>query len=148
MPSEPSNGSPRHIRDLIDPDKYSASTQTSELERDRPPPDSTQMQAWFSIIYQGLTPRFRLKGVEITIVANVLSLSRKSGWCYASEATLAKLSAISIPTLEKHLRALHGRSVLEKGGRTAKGVVRRRLSAEAREYLDYIRKRVDKGNKR
>lgn len=152
------NGSPlpKHIGEIANLDRYhkrtAASPNAPRMSSPEPPIaplfGSIKMQTMFSTIYHGLTSRFNLKGIEIQLIAAIISLSRKTGWCYAGEATLALLCGTTTTTIEKHLKNLHSRGILERGGKSQKGTIKRRLADEPRDYLNtFIQRRIDTRNK-
>ena len=145
---------PRHIGEIANGNRYqrrivgvsnTPPVSPPELPAEVWAIDEFKMQRMWSTVYHGLTPRFELKGIEILLVAIILSLSLKNKWCWASEKTLARLCGVSIPTIEKYLKSLSmlGRGVIMEGGKTAKGTIKRKLSLEAEDHLNFLRPKTN-----
>ena len=76
-----------------------------------------KMQSMYAIIYHGFVAQYKLQRVEIPLFAiiSAAAKSQRDGWCYMSQATLAKLCGVSVPTINDGLKRLETKGLLERG---------------------------------
>lgn len=57
--------------------------------------------------------RFKLSHTEALLLDVIDTLSRKTGWCFASRTYLSRLFGLSPRQIRRYLHALHGAGLLE-----------------------------------
>ena len=107
--------------------------------------DRTNREGMYAIVYFGLTDMFGFSPTEALLVAEIYSLSRQTGWCYAGQKSLAKSLNVSDVTVNQLLELLRTRDILEKGGRHKKlSTIQWRLAPVALGKLDAIQRRIER----
>jgi len=97
----------------------------------------------YSTIYHGLTVRFGLKPLESLLMSTIISLSKKTGYCVASQGTFATLLKVSPPTVISALKKLEKRGLIEKSSKKSMyGTHRLRASKEVADYVEYIKEEI------
>jgi len=104
-----------------------------------------KMQHMYAIIYHGFMARYKLERVEVPLFAVIIAAARseKEGWCYMSQASLAKLCGVSIPTVRDGLKHLNAKGLLERGRFIRGETVHLRLSPQARKEWEGYRSLIE-----
>lgn len=101
----------------------------------------------YSIIYHGLTTKFKLKAVESILISIIISLSNKHGYCFMGQRGFSKITGISIQTINKTLQNLEKRKIIERGKDKSKfGTIKWRITQDVKSFLDYIRIKINQNS--
>lgn len=94
-----------------------------------------KMQYMYAIIYHGFTAKYKLQRVEISLLAIIAAVADtgKDAWCYMSQASLAKLCGVSVPTINGGLKRLAAKGLLQRDHYVRGETVHLRLSLKAQQ---------------
>jgi len=99
----------------------------------------------YCIVYHGLTEKFNLSPTETLLIATIISLSHKKGYCFSSERSIASILGVSSVTVSTNLTDLKSRGLIVDGKRDEKyKTIHRKIGPEVEDYLNYLKVRIEK----
>ena len=93
-----------------------ANVDWSTMPAPRPITDE-KLRHMYAVIYHGFVAKYKLERVEVPLfsIVSAVAKSERDGWCYMSQASLAKLCGVSVPTIIGGLKRLNAKGLLERG---------------------------------
>lgn len=106
-------------------------------------PVGATKETMYSTVYHGLTVRFGLRPIESLLLATIISLSKKNGYCIAGQAMLASTLGTTEPTINATLKELGQKGLIEKSEkRSHLGTNKIRVSKKVEEHLKYLQEKI------
>lgn len=127
------------IKGKIDISRYTK----AEIDTTEPKKNIDKIQLTYSTVYNGISVRFNLAPIEILVVATIDSLSKKFGFCYASQGTFSKIFNVSVPTIASALKELEQKRIIIKSDKKGQfGTLRWKLTEDIQEYIKEIKQQI------
>lgn len=99
---------------------------------------------YYSTIYHGLSVEFNLSPTESLLLAQILSLSKERGYCFASQSTLAHNLNLTETTINSNLQNLLTKGLIGAGSeKTVRGIVPWRASIKVKNKMNYIKNLIE-----
>lgn len=109
--------------------------------------NTDELQLTYSIVYNGISIKYKISPIEILIVSTICSLSKKHGYCYASQKKFANIFNVSIPTILSALKELEQKGIIRKSEKKSQfGTLRWKLTDEVEKYIKEIRQQIKTSN--
>ena len=106
-------------------------------------PAKYPLDGMYAVVYHGLAPRFKLKPIEILLVAIIASLSRKTGYCYASNTTLASMTGLTSMAVLTNLQNLEEKELIKRGpNKGRKGTIQYKIGPEVEYWLKNFKRQI------
>lgn len=103
-----------NIGKYCDVNRFISKENVSEFKEEQNSCNISNVEKMYSILYHGLTIRFGLNPTTSNLLATILSLSKKYGYCEASQGTFSKILGISIPTVKDALDELLSKELIKR----------------------------------
>lgn len=106
--------------------------------------DDATIEIMYARVFYGLGKAYSLVPIENHLVALIISLSNKRGYCYMSHGSFAKVLSSTPQTIGPHLRELERKGVIEEvPNKGRSGVIGWKLTDNAKAKLHSIQERLD-----
>lgn len=108
-----------------------------------------KMEYMYAIIYHGFTAKYKLQRVEISLLAIIAAVAdtEKDAWCYMSQASLAKLCGVSVPTIIGGLKRLTAKGLIQRDHYVRGETVHLRLSLKAQQERQSYKNLIERRSK-